>query len=277
MKFLDGSDSIEKPWLYTHSPEFERNMQLLLKRNITLTDWHVHIFRGGMTPEKAEERGRESGILSGVVENQGVEWPLCDDAALKEYIKNVHKAVGHELPLGIQVNDRDWYKRTSPDLLAQLDYVLADTMIMGRTLDGSKQQRLWLIKSDMYTPDEADAWFEHYLLHCLCVVREPISILANPTYLPEFVASYYERLWTAERMNELIYAAIHNDIRLEIQAGSLYPKLEFIKLAKLAGAKFTVGSNNFFDRALDTTAWFRAIEEADLSAEDFAAPTKKFP
>lgn len=265
-----------KPWLYPQTPAFKENTSAVAARSIALTDWHVHIFRGNMTPEKAIERAVVSGIRSAVVENHGVEWPLSDDSKLRDYIAQVRRVQdpdGKPLPVGIQVNDRDWHKIIAPALLAQLDYVLADTMIMGTAPDGH-QQRLWLLKKP---PEDVDVWFEQYFQHNLRVVSEPISILANPTYLPDFAAAQYDRLWTRERMRILIEKAIRNDVRLEIQAASPFPKIGFIKFAKEMGAKFTVGSNNFTDKTQDLTAWFRAIEEAGLRASDFAPPTKKFP
>ncbi|MDR3228542.1 MAG: hypothetical protein LBT53_03930 [Puniceicoccales bacterium] len=265
------------PWYYPNTEEHHAGMHTLREHHIRPTDWHVHIFRGGMTPEKAIERASHSGIRSAVVENHGVEWPLSDDAKLRDYIAKARAAkdpfTRKPLPVGIQVNDRDWHKQIAPELLAQLDYVLADTMIMGVTPDGKRQQRLWQLKEPIR---DADAWFEKYFAHCLRVVNEPISILANPTYLPDSVAAQYDRLWTPERMTTLIEAAKRNNVAIEIQAASPFPKIAFIKLAKKLGAKFTFGTNNFTDKPQNLSAWFRAVEEAGLTANDFMIPQKKF-
>jgi hypothetical protein len=46
---------------------------------------------------------------------------------------------------------RDWFKQIDPALLKRLDFVLADTMIMGVTPEG-KPRRLWLPASPSTTP-----------------------------------------------------------------------------------------------------------------------------
>ncbi len=113
-------------------------------RGIELADWHIHI-RGGMTPEMAVEREKSSGIRSRALENHGREWPLSDNVRLAEFIAAVRKA-DPRMPVGIQVNDRDWFLQIDAPTRAKLDYVLADTMIMGKLPNG-RDRRLTLIKA----------------------------------------------------------------------------------------------------------------------------------
>ena len=143
---------------------------------------------------------------------------------------------GRALPVGIQANDRDWYRQVSPENRAALDYVLADTMIMGTGPDG-KPQRLWLLKEPIADPD---AWMERYMAHNLQVLDEPISILANPTYLPTCIAGEYDRLWTEK----------------------------FLKLAKKMGAKFSFGTNNFNPKPKDLSRLLEVIDWLDLTGDD---------
>ena len=236
---------------------------------LDLRDYHIHI-RGGMTPEMAVERARKTGVKSGVLENVGREWPLSTNEILDKFVADVER-VNATLPeedrlkIGIQVNDRDWFKVIDPKIYRRLDYVLADTMIMGVRPDGSAE-RLWQLPKD-YDVDQ-DEWFERYFNHCMTVVNEPIDILANVTYLPEFVADRYDELWTNERMTALIQAAIDNGVALEIQAESEFPKPKFVKLALEMGAKFSFGSNNFDPRLKDTSAWKRNIETFELKKDN---------
>lgn len=228
---------------------------------LELRDYHIHL-RGGMTAEMARLRADLTGVKSGVLENNGREWPLSTNEKLDEFIVGVekfNKSVPKEerLKIGVQVNDRDWYEAIAPKVYARLDYVLADTMIMGKRPDGS-DERLWLLPKD-YDVDK-DAWFERYYDHCLTVVSEPIDILANVTWLPDFIAADYDRLWTRERMAILIQAAIDGGIALEIQAESDFPKPQFIELALQMGAKFSFGSNNFDPKLKNTDAWKRNFE-----------------
>lgn len=240
-----------------------------LDKELGLRDYHIHL-RGGMTAERAVERTRKTGVKSGVLENYGREWPLSSNELLDKFISSV-EAVNATLPkdeklkIGIQVNDRDWFKKIAPEIYARLDYILADTMIMGKRADGS-DERLWQLPKD-YDVDQ-DEWFERYFQHCMTVVNEPIDILANVTYLPEFIADRYDELWTEERMTQLIQAAIDNEVALEIQAESDFPKPKFVELALKMGAQFEFGSNNFDAALKDTTAWKRNIEQFKFQPKD---------
>ena len=235
------------------------------KRGIVITDWHLHI-RGGMTPEMAVERERASGIRSSAMENHGREWEIFDNARLVDFAARARKA-NPKMPVGIQVNDRDWFREIDAATRAKFDYILADTMIMGKLPDG-RDNRLWMVK----TVDDADAWMERYMAHNLQILDEPISILANPTYLPDPLAADYDRLWTEDRMRQLIAKAVERGIALEIQAGSPYPRPKFLRLAKEMGAKFSFGTNNFDPTPKDLSRWLEAITWLDLKGSDIWTP-----
>jgi histidinol phosphatase-like PHP family hydrolase len=113
---------------------------------------------------------------------------------------------------------------------------------------------------------------EEYMKHNLRILGEPISILANPTFLPPCISNRYDRLWTEVRMKQVISKAIEKGIALEIQAGSSYPNPRFIKLAKEMGAKFSFGSNNFDDKSKSLTRWFESVESFNLDASDLPPP-----
>jgi len=229
-------------------------------------DFHIHL-RGGMTVEKAIARQGATGIKSGVLKNIGAGWPIETDEQLREFLDSVR---GRPVFVGVQVNDRDWHKKHSPELLARLDYVLGDTMIMPMPDDDGPPVKLWM--ADQYTIDDAEAWMERYVRHNLRVLCEPITILANPTYLPPAVKDRYDELWTDERMRTVIRAAIDNGVALEINAKSGLPHDRFIRLAKKMGAKFTFGSNNFDDKPIDMTRCLKAIDRFGLTKDDMYVP-----
>ena len=235
------------------------------QRGIVITDWHLHI-RGGMTPEMALQRERASGIRSSAMENHGREWEIYDDARLADFAVRARQ-VNPNMPVGIQVNDRDWFKRIGPETRAKFDYILADTMIMGK-LPSGRDNRLWMVKE---IPDP-EKWMADYFAHTMRILDEPISILANPTYLPEPLAGEYDRLWTEERMRAVIAKAVQKGIALEIQAGSPYPRPAFLKLAKQMGAKFSFGTNNFDPAPKDLSRWLEAITWLDLRPNDIWKP-----
>ncbi len=91
----------------------------------------------------------------------------------------------------------------------------------------------------------------HYMKHNLRVLSEPITILANTTYLPPALEDKYDQLWTDTRMRQVIQAAIDNHVALEIDASSQWPHDRFIRMAKEMGAKFSFGSNNFNDAPIN--------------------------
>jgi len=241
-------------------PEPSRAMQeqvaRLKAKGFPLTDYHIHI-RGGMTPEKAFDWMKKTGIRSGVLENAGKDWPLSDNEKVKAFIDDAKKY--SELLVGLQVNDRDWFAKIDAELQARLDFILADTMIM----DG---QKLWL--ENEYTINDEDAWLARYFQHCMTVVNEPVTILANPTYLPKKILHRYDDFWTEARMSQFIDAAVKNNVALEIQAGTDFPNRKFIELALKKNAKISIGRNNFDDSPNELKRSLDWLEELNVKPEN---------
>ncbi len=246
----------------------QRLMAECAARGIELVDWHVHI-RGGFTPEMAVERERASGIRQSAMENHGREWEIYDNARLVAFADAARRA-NPKMPVGIQVNDRDWYKQIDAPTRAKFNYILADTMIMGKLPNG-RDKRLWLVK-DISEIGDPEKWMDEYVAHNLRILDEPISILANPTYLPAPLNGMAEKLWTEERMKAVISKAVAKGIALEVQAESPYPSPRFLKLAKAMGAKFSFGTNNFDGAPKDLSRWLEAIMWLDLKGEDIWTP-----
>ena len=253
---------------YPRTPVFGMLMATCQKRGLVLTDWHIHI-RGGMTPELAAMREADCGIRSSAMENHGREWEIYDNGKLRAFAERARAVSvnGHSLPLGIQVNDRDWFSQIDVETRALFDYILADTMIMGK-LPSGRDNRLWLDQSIQ----DAPKWMSAYMEHNLRILGEPISILANPTYLPKELASGYDELWTDDRMRAIIGKAVENGIALEIQAGSPYPRPRFLKLAKAMGARFSFGTNNCDPTPKDLSRWLEVIEWLDMTPDDIWTP-----
>jgi hypothetical protein len=228
----------------------------LKAKGIPLTDYHIHI-RGGMTPEKAFDWMKLTGIRSGVLENAGRDWPLSDNDKIKAFIDDARRFP--ELLIGLQVNDRDWFEVIAADVLTRLDFVLSDAMVM----DG---QKLWF--ENEYTIDDENVWLERYFKHCMTIVNEPVTIFANPTYLPKKMMHRYDDFWTKERMSQLIDAAVKNNVALEIQAGTNFPNKEFIELAIEKGAKISIGRNNSDDRPNELKRSLDWLEELSVKPEN---------
>lgn len=257
------------------SESLQRQLDRCQDREMAIVNYHIH-YRNGMTPEKAAIRELRTGIRSAILENHGRGWPLSDDAKILAFIEEVEKVRAEprfssvKLPVGIQVNDRDWMKQIDPKVREKLDFVLADTMIMKR--DSDKQpQKLWLVD----TIDDPEKWMEDYMNHNRQILGEPIDILANPTYLPKPIEHLYDKLWTEDRMKEIIQLAVDRGIAIEIQATSNFPNVTFLKLAKERGAKFSFGTNNHDAKPLPVDRWFKMIDELKLEKKDLWTLRKK--
>jgi histidinol phosphatase-like PHP family hydrolase len=238
------------------SPAMLEQVARLKAKGIPLTDYHIHI-RGGMTPFKALVWATNTGIRSGVLENHGKGWTLSDNEKLKAFIEDAQRFP--ELLIGIQVNDRDWFKTIDPELREKLDFILADTMIM-------EGQKLWL-EQDYEIADE-NAWLERYFNHCMTVVNEPITILANPTYLPDRIKHRYDDFWTEKRVNTLLDAALKNNVAVEIQSDTKFPNKRFIELAMKKGVKISIGRNNLDDKPNELKRCLDWLEELGVKAEN---------
>ena len=263
----DDADSANPPRVSDEGYGVDGNvLDRFQARNVPVIDFHIHL-RGGLTVEKAIARQAVTGINSGVLRNIGTGWPIETDEQLAEFLDSVH---GQPVFAGLQVNDRDWMPKHSKMLLDRLDFVLADTMIMPMPTDDSPFVKLWV--TDGYTIDDPEAWMQRYVRHNLRVLAEPVTILANPTYLPPPVEHLYDQLWTNERMRTVIAAAVKNNVALEINARSGLPHDRFIRMAKEMGAKFTFGTNNFDDKPITMTRCFDAIDRYGLKKKDMYVP-----
>lgn len=230
----------------------------LQKNGLSLMDYHVHIMKDGlMTPQTVEEYALYTGLKLGMLENAGREWILSNNDIISAWLDEAEKAAFKNgsgkkaFLIGIQVNDRDWYKVISKENLARIDYVLADTLVMTKP-DGTPQP-LWELPKDYKVDPEL--WMKKYFEHCMTVLSEPITIWADPLYLPEFCRDKANELWTNERMEALIDLAVKNHIAIEIQGPSPYPLDKFITMAIHKGAKFCLGTNNFDDKPKSRDKW----------------------
>ena len=116
-----------------------------------------------------------------------------------------------------------------------------------------------------------------YLVNTLVTIlnTEPIDIYVNSTYLPEQMAGRYDEFWTEERMDRVIDAAKRNNIAIEINNRFRIPSVEFIKRARAAGVKFTVGTNNADENFGGAKYALHVIRKCNLTISDFFLPVRK--
>ncbi len=102
--------------------------------------------------------------------------------------------------------------------------------------------------------------------------NEPVDIYANPTYLPDVLVKEYDALWTPERLKRVIDAASRNGVAVEISNRLKLPKADFIRQAKQAGIKFTLGTNNVDAKLGREEYALQMIRQCKLTPGDMFLP-----
>lgn len=251
----------DTPWLYPAS--VIEQAKSLEAQGLKLCDFHIHT-RGGMSVTKGIARERASGIDSAYIANHGRGWEIDTNEKLNAFIDAARaegQANGRLIRVGVQVNDRDWFNQIDAATRSRLDYVLADALIM----DG---QKLW----EDFTIKDPEAWMERYFAHNMQILDEPITILANPTYLPKQLESQWDKLWTDARLKAFFAKAKQKGIALEIQAESPFQQHpRYLKFARESGCLFSLGTDNFNDKVPSLDAWFKALNALNLKPEQLLA------
>lgn len=219
---------------------FDAVAQTILKLagdNFPLIDFHTHL-KGGLTLDQTLEHMRQTGINHGIAVNGGVGFPITDDAGIERFRQSMK---GAPCFIGLQAEGREWPTLFSKEAIAKFDYVFTDAMTI--VDHRGKRARLW-IKEEVDIPDK-QAFMDHLVDTIVGILdNEPVDIYANPTYLPDVIASEYDALWTPARMDRVISAAVRNGVAIEIASRLRIPSLAFLKRAKAAGVKFSLGTNN---------------------------------
>ncbi|MQA89586.1 MAG: hypothetical protein GEU90_05060 [Gemmatimonas sp.] len=81
---------------------------------------------------------------------------------------------------------------------------------------------------------------------CDMVARMPIDIAAHPTFMPAALLAIeddVEAWWISEREDRFIEAALANDVAFEISNRYRLPHDRFLRKAREAGARFSLGSD----------------------------------
>ncbi len=233
---------------------------------ILLVDYHVHL-KGGLTVDEAVATARRNGLKYGIAPNCGKGFPITDDAALLAYIESMK---GKGVYIGMQAEGREWVSMFSPEAIAKADYVFTDGMTW--TDSKGRRMRLWM-PDEVFVEDKQQ--FMNELVETIewILTHEPIDIYANPTFLPSVIAAEYDALWTPERMDRVIAAAVQNDVAIEINAKLRLPSETFIRRAKAATATFSCGTNNGGRNDLGNLEYSREmIAKCKLSQTDLFVP-----
>lgn len=231
-----------------------------------LIDFHGHL-KGGLTVEQVNEHGRKHGYNYGISPNCGLNFPVTNDSSLIAYYNSL---APEPVFKAMQCEGREWITLFSPAAISRFDYIFTDAMTW--TDHKGRRMRLW-IPAETFVDDEQE--FMEMLVGKIEAIlnNEPVDIHVNPTYLPAVIAADYDRLWTPERMDRVIRALKDNDVALEINARFKIPSLAFIRRAKAAGVKFTLGTNNADNTDLNRLEYcLKIIREAGITPGDMFLP-----
>lgn len=209
-----------------------------------------------LTPARLQELRTATGIFPGIVHSA---FDFADDAAARRTIAALRDA---PVFAGLQVwGDEPWdtiIGRVSRETWALFDYVVGGPNIVVNVRGREHEQ------AEMN---------DHVDRIVRIIASAPIDILANVMVLPEGFYGTADVLWTEERMQRVIAAAVKHGVAVEINHREPTPSLRFVQLAKAAGVKFTIGSDAA--TAVDYADWsylFEVQEKAGLGWRDMWVP-----
>ena len=102
------------------------------------------------------------------------------------------------------------------------------------------------------------------------IAQEPVDVYGAPLFLPPSLAGQRDAIWTEARQQQVIDAAVANHVAIEINGARQLPGDAFVRKARAAGAKFTLGHC-----AVDTPAadyCFGIREAVGLSRREMYKP-----
>ena len=244
---------------------YEKRISEFQAEGLPLIDYHIHL-KGGLTLEEALEKSRAAGITYGIAENCGLGFTVTNDEQLKQSFDRLE---GRPVLKAMQAEGREWVNMFSPEMIAKFDYVFSDALTFHDKQ--GRRTRLWM--ADEVNIDDEQEFMEMYVGKIVTILEdEPIDIFVNPTFLPAVIAERYDELWTQQRMQRVVQAAVKNGVAIEINARYRIPSVKFIKLAKQAGAKFAFGTNNG-DRELGHLEYSLDVaEQCGLTKDDMFVP-----
>ena len=251
----------------THSPIIQKIAELKAA-GYEIVDYHAHL-KGGLTMEELLEHSKKTGIDYGVAFNAGVGFPITNDSTL---LANYKQYKDYPVYMAMQAEGREWVTMFSKENISTFDYVFTDAMTWTDTK--GRRMRLWM-PEEVFVDDKDDFMDELVSQIVGVMTNEPIDLYVNSTFLPDELQPEYDALWSEERMDKVINAAVANNIGIEINARYQIPSEIFIKRAKAAGAKFSMGTNNT-GKELGTLDYaIEMIEKCGLEPDDFFKPVRK--
>jgi hypothetical protein len=267
IKVLPLADDLPTPGTPPEDLEFEAQIVKLASDNFPMIDLHTHL-KGGITQEEALAHARSYGYSYGIAVNCGLKMGYETDEDLSNYLDTVQ--ISPFAWHAMQAEGREWLELFSEESRERFDYAFTDAMTW--TNDNGLRMRLWM-PNETEVGDPQD--FMDQLVDRIVgiVTQEPIDIYVNPTYLPVDIVDRYDELWTEPRIDQVVQALAESGVALEINNRNRIPSAIFIKKAKEAGVKFTLGTNNGGANDLGRMDYaIEMIHECGLTPQDMWIP-----
>jgi hypothetical protein len=239
------------------------------KEQFQITDLHIHL-KGNFKIDDAVKKSQQENIKYGIAFNCGLKFPIHSDSQIDSVLNTMKDYP--QFYLAMQAEGREWVNLFSKESRDKFDYVFTDAMTF--TDEKGRRTRLWMKQETWIDDEEA---FMDYLVKTIEKIfnEEPINVYVNPTFLPAQMSDRYNEFWTKARMDRVVNAAKNNNIAIEINNRYRIPSEKFIKRAKAAGVKFTVGTNNADENFSGAEYALSMIKKCKLTQEDFYLPVNK--
>ncbi len=242
------------------------------RNNFPVVDYHVHL-KAGLTLEMALAKSRRDGIGYGIAVNCGKGFPIETDAGVIAFHESMK---GQPCFIAMQAEGREWMQMISRKAAGLFDYIFTDSMTW--TDRRGKRMRTWM-NDEVGVIADPQEFMDTLVERAVGILEgEPIDIYVNPTFIPDQLAKDYDKLWTPDRMQQVVNAAAKNKVAIELNDRYKLPGAAFVRLAKAAGCKFTFGTNNTNADDLGRSEYgLKMIDECKLVWSDFFVPGAFWP
>ena len=249
--------------------ETDKKIRALIAKGIPVLDLHAHL-KGGLTLDCVLRRSRHQRIQYGLAVNCGKGFPIETDEQASAFCAEMRQ---QPVLAGMQAEGREWTSMFSRQTAASFHYIFTDSMTWTDTY--GRRMRLW-IPEEVGGITNVEDFMETLVARTVGILEhEPIDIYVNPTFLPAVIAEGYNQLWTDERIQRIVEAAARNQVAIELNDLYQLPSAKFIRAAKAAGCRFTLGSNNTSPSDLRRCDYgLQMIEFCGLQARDFSSPIR---
>ena len=198
----------------------------LARDNFPLVDLRALDVKDASALEAALAKARSGDALFvGISAGAGKGRAVADDAGVDRLVRQF---AGKPLFLGLRADDRGWATAITPKALAKIDFVLLD----GETL-AAAVPRQRPIRRPTATRWSRRRWPRSRASRSTSTARRSSC---RPTR-----AAQRDAIWTEARQQQVLDAAVANHVAIEINGALKLPGEAFVRKAKAAGARFTLG------------------------------------